>query len=147
MILFTVQYIVIIIIIITRLNIDAGEGFFVFVSIVFLGIAGMFLFNFSLNFFSVLLFSARFYRIGDIDGDGYGDLVCKSSDALGQIIILQNKPGEYFTDQSLRKELRFCGNAGPKQFYVADMSVDKLSDLLCQSTKGKRTVYFSKCSF
>ena len=88
-----------------------------------------------------------FLRVRDINGDGYDDLICKSSTVTGETTIVQNKPGKYFTDQSVRNEFRFCANGGLKNFYVEDINNDGLSDLICQTNVGKRFVFLSRCFF
>lgn len=89
----------------------------------------------------------QFLLVRDINGDGYVDLVCKSSDLTGTTKIIHNKPGEYFTDQSVRNEFRFCVNGGPTNFYVEDVNRDGFDDLVCQTSIAKRYIFISRCYF
>ena len=84
------------------------------------------------------------FRVGDINGDGLDDLICKDDGQYGDTFIAQNKENQYFMDGDTY-EFNFCFNSGRNNFFLRDFSDDGKDDLLCQSSTGTRQINISYC--
>lgn len=83
------------------------------------------------------------FRIGDINGDGRDDLICKDNSAKGNIWYSKNIGKPNFKSTTFYST--FCRSSNPLNFHLADVTGDKKKDLLCINKIGHAQIGVSTC--